>query len=59
MAWTEIKYFREFTWKKGDVRPTVDDGVTEGSIGFEIDVGQPLEKQVTIYRFMQGDWRLL
>jgi hypothetical protein len=35
MAWTEIKYSREFTWKKDDVRPTVNDGVTEGSIGYE------------------------
>jgi hypothetical protein len=59
MAWKEIKYSKEFTWKNGDTRPTVDDGVTEGSIGYEIDETQPPEKQVTIYRFMQGDWRLL
>jgi len=59
MAYKPINYSKEFTWKKGDTRPTVDDGVTEGSIGFEIDEMQPPEKQVTIYRFMQGDWRLL
>lgn len=55
MAFSEIKYSKEFTWKKGDAKPTIADGVTEGSIGYEID--ESADKAITSYKFLQGDWR--
>lgn len=59
MAYIEIKYSKEYSWKKGDVKPTVAKGVGEGAFGYEVDETQPEGEQVTAYRFLQGDWRLL
>ena len=59
MAYKPITYSKELTWEKGDTKPTVAQGVGEGTFGYEVDETQPEGDQVTVYRYLQGDWRKL
>jgi hypothetical protein len=52
----QIRYSEEYSWMKGDTKPA---SAVEGTIGYEVDDTQLEGEQVTVYRYLQGDWRLL
>ena len=52
----QIRYSEEYSWMKGDTKPTE---AVEGAFGYEVDTTKPAGEQITIYRYLQGDWRLL
>jgi hypothetical protein len=52
----QIRYTEEISWMKDDGKPA---SAVEGTIGYEVDDTQPEGEQVTVYRYLQGDWRLL
>jgi hypothetical protein len=49
-------YPKEYSWKKGDARPA---DPNEGSLGYEVDESKPEGEQVSINKYLQGNWRLL
>lgn len=46
----------EYSWLKDDTKPTE---AAEGAIGYEVDATQTADAQVSIYKYLQGDWRQL
>ena len=55
MAVQPISYAKEYSCLSTDAKPTVAEGVIEGSILNEV---QP-DGSVKFYKFLQGDWREL
>jgi len=54
MAVKPISYEKEYSCLSTDTKPTV--GVVEGSICYEL---QADIVTIKIYKYLQGDWRLL